>query len=92
MYRSIVLFQATPDREWYERHLELARKVPGATVRSGRIFGSPSGEPDFQHYAEFEFSDRESFKEGVNSREMMDTVEDVERSGHRIKVYFLAFE
>ena len=89
MFRSIVLWRTSPETQWYEKHLDLARKVPGATVRAGRIFGSPGGEPDFQHYAEFEFGDKESFKRGVNSPEMMDVVEDVEASGIPIKVYFL---
>jgi hypothetical protein len=89
MVRAIVLWKQSPDADWYERHAEIARSVPGATFRAGRIFGSPSGEPDHQHYAEFEFPDRDSFKEGMNSSEMSATVQDANSTGIPFVVYFV---
>jgi hypothetical protein len=54
MVRAIVLWEQAPDPEWYARHAEVARKVPGATFRAGEIFGTPGGEPEYARYAEFE--------------------------------------
>ena len=45
MVRAIVLYDEEPDAEWYARHVDLCRQVPGATFRSGPVFGAPMGEP-----------------------------------------------
>jgi hypothetical protein len=70
MVRVFVLYPQPPDPERYEQHVELSRReVPAATIRHGRIFGSPEGDPEFAYYFEYEFADREAFKaagEGLN--------------------------
>ena len=90
MVKAIVLYRGEPDQEWYEgHHAELARRVPGATFRAGKVFGSPGGEPSYKQYAEFEFPDRETFKAGVNSAEMQAAVADAQTSGIPFEVYFV---
>ena len=63
MVRAFVLYESEPDLEWYERHAELCGNVPGATFRHGKVFGAPMGEPAFAYYAEWEFPDRDAFKD-----------------------------
>ena len=65
MVRAFVLYESEPDPEWYERHAELCGNVPGATFRHGKVFGAPMGEPAFAYYAEWEFPDRDAFKEAA---------------------------
>jgi hypothetical protein len=89
MFRAVVLWERAPDPEWYSRHAELCKKVPGVTFRAGRIFGSPAGKPDRELYAEFEFVDRESFDRGMTSAEMGAAVEDGQTQGIPFHVYFV---
>ncbi len=88
MFKVLVLWEREPDAERYERHLEIARRVPGATFRHGRIFGSPSGEPDAQHFAEFEFPDEESFKNATRSPEFAEAGRDAMEFGIPLRIYF----
>jgi hypothetical protein len=88
MIRVFVVYEDEPDAERYERHAELCRAVPGGTFRHGKVFGAPMGEPKFGYYAEWEFPDRESFKEGVRSSEMAATGEDAMEMGVRFHVHF----
>lgn len=88
MVRAIVLYDEAPDAEWYARHVELCHKVPGATFRSGQVFGAPMGEPAYRAYAEFEWPDRDAFKAGARSDEFMATGKDAMEHGGRITVLF----
>ena len=65
MVRVFVVYESEPDPERYAQHVELCRKVPGSTFRHGRIFGAPTGEPQYRYYAEWEFADMDAFKEGM---------------------------
>jgi hypothetical protein len=89
MYKAVVLWEQAPDPDWYARHGELCKQVPGVTFRAGRIFGSPAGKPDREQLAEFEFPDRESFDQGINSQEMAASVEDGQTQGIPFHVYFV---
>jgi hypothetical protein len=92
MFRAVVLWERDPDPDWYREHVDdYAKKVPGATFRAGQIFGSATGQSDFPRYAEFEFSDRESFNAGVNSQEMGAAVEHANQTGIPFRVYFVEF-
>jgi len=63
LIRVFVLYREEPPTERYAEHVELSRReVPEATIRHGRIFGSPEGRPDYAYYFEFEFADREAMK------------------------------
>jgi len=86
MFKAVVLWERAPDPDWYARHAELCKQVPGVTFRAGRIFGSPDGKPDRELYAEFEFPDRESFDRGMSSKEMGAAVEDGQTQGIPFKV------
>ena len=88
MVRAIVLYDEEPDSARYEQHLELCRKVPGATFRHGKIFGAPMGEPAFRYYAEFEWPDMDAFKPGVRSEEFMATGKDAMDMGGKFSVIF----
>jgi hypothetical protein len=92
MQKAIVLWERAPDGEWYGRHAELCRKVPGATFRAGRIFGTPNGKSEFAQYAEFEFADREAFGSGMSSEEMGAVVEDAQSQGIPFHVHFVAID
>ena len=87
MIRVFVLYSEAPEPERYEQHVELSRQeVPAATIRHGRIFGSPAGEPDFVHYFEYEFADREAFRAAGPG--LMKSAEDAQKLGVPFQVYF----
>ena len=44
MVRAFVLYAEEPEPERYLEHVELCRRVEGATFRHGPIFGSASGD------------------------------------------------
>lgn len=87
MIRVFVLYEEAPDPEAYERHVDLNRQeVPGATIRHGRILGTPQGESDVAYYFEYEFPDREAWKAGQAG--MMRAAEDAQGLGVPFRVYF----
>jgi uncharacterized protein (TIGR02118 family) len=87
--RAFVLYAEEPDVERYEQHVELCRKVPGATAfRHGRVFGAPMGEPAYRYYAEWEFPDRDAFKGASRSPEFMATGKDAMEIGGTFEVLF----
>ena len=90
MIRALVLYEGrAPDPERYRRHIDdFAVKVPDATFRHGGIFGAAMGEPKFQYYAEFEWPDLESFKEGTRSDGFADSGKDGMEMGIPFQVYF----
>jgi hypothetical protein len=91
MIRVFVLYRQTPDPERYEQHVELSRReVPAAAIRHGRIFGSPQGQPEFAHYFEYEFPDRDAFRAaeaGLN-----EAAEDANKMGIEYRVFFANVE
>jgi len=88
MVRAIVLYDEEPDAARYERHVELCRKVQGATFRHGRVFGAPMGDPAYRYYAEWEWPDRDSFKAAAGTEEFMATGKDAMDMGGRFTVLF----
>jgi uncharacterized protein (TIGR02118 family) len=89
MVRAIVLYADEPDAQRYDQHVELCRKVPGATAfRHGRIFAAPMGEPPYHYYAEWEFRDRAAFNEASRSPEFMATGKDAMEMGGKFEVMF----
>ena len=89
MIRVLVLYGDEPDATRYEQHVELCRKVPGATAfRHGRIFGTPMGEPKYRYFAEWEFPDSDAFAEASRSPEFMATGKDAMEMGGTFDVMF----
>ena len=88
MIRVFVLYPEAPDEASYAEHAELCRRVPGATFRHGKVFGAPMGEPPYAYYAEWEFPDRDSFKDAARSEEFMATGKDAMEMGGRFHVLF----
>jgi len=91
MIRVFVLYAEAPEPERYAAHVELSRReVPGATIRHGRIFGSPEGPPEFAYYFEYEFPDRDAFRaaeEGLNA-----AAADADEVGVPYRVFFASVE
>jgi len=91
--RALILFEAEPDPERYQQHLdEFASKVPCKALRHGRIFGSPFGEAAYKHYGEFEWDDMESFKSAANGPEFAAAGEDAMAMRIPFKVLFASIE
>jgi uncharacterized protein (TIGR02118 family) len=89
MIRAFVRYADEPDAARYEQHVELCRKVPGATAfHHGRVFGAPMGEPRYRYYAEWEFQDRDSFREASRSPEFIATGKDAMEMGGSFEVLF----
>jgi hypothetical protein len=88
MVRAFVVYEGEPDPERYEEHAELCRRVPGATFRHGKVFGAPVDEPRFKYYAEFEFADRDAFKEAARTPEFAETGKHAMTLGVPFQVHF----
>jgi hypothetical protein len=84
--RVVVLYSEQPDSDAYETHIQLARQqVPGATIRHGRVLGGVP-DADAEYYAEFEFPDRDAWKEGQAG--LGAAAEDAQQFGIPFRVYF----
>lgn len=88
MIRAFILYDREPDAERYGEHVELCRKVEGATFRHGKVFGSPGGESSFAYYAEFEFPDMETFKTVARTPEFTKTGVDAMAMGIPFQAHF----
>lgn len=88
MIRAVALYEEAPDPERYARHIEVCKRVPGATFRHGEVFGAPTGEPRYRYYAEFEFTNREAFKAAAGSPEFAATAKDAQEMGKKLEVMF----
>ena len=92
MVRAIVLYDEEPDPERYAQHVELCRRVQGATFRHGPVVGAPMGEPKYRYYAEWEFPDRDAFRAASRSEEFTATGKDAMEMGGRFTVMFADVE
>jgi hypothetical protein len=92
MVRAVVLYDEAPDPARYDEHVDLCRKVPGATFRHGTVFGAPMGEPAHAYFAEFEWPDLDAFKAGARSDEFMATGKDAMALGVRFSVEFVELD
>jgi hypothetical protein len=89
--RVLVLYGEAPDPARYAEHVELSRReVPSATIRHGRVLGTPTGESDVAHYFEFEFPDRETWKQAQDG--LVKSAEDAQQLGVPFRVYFAEVE
>jgi hypothetical protein len=88
MVRAFIVYEGEPDTARYEQHVEIAKRVPGATFRHGKVFGAPFGEPKFRYYAEFEWPDMESFKQASRSDEFAASGKDAMDMGIPFHVHF----
>jgi hypothetical protein len=89
--RVFVLYPEAPDPGRYAEHVELSRReVPGATLRHGRILGSPTGKSDFAYYFEFEFPDRDAWKAAQDG--LTRSAQDAQGLGIPFQVYFAEIE
>ena len=87
MIRAFVLYDEEPEPERYAQHAELSqRETPEATIRHGRILGSPQGEPEYRYYFEYEFADRDAWKRSQEG--LMRAAEDAQQLGVGFKVFF----
>ena len=90
MVRVFVLYSEQPDPERYEQHVQLSREqVPSAEIRHGRVLGGMP-DPDAAHYFEYEFADRDAWKEAQAG--LMAAGEDAQGLGVPFRVYFAEIE
>jgi hypothetical protein len=90
--RVFVLYEQEPDPARYEQHAALCRQVEGGTFRHGKVFGSPTGEPRFKYYAEWEFPHMDAFKAAARTPEFAKTGADAMEMGIPITVHFAEIE
>jgi hypothetical protein len=91
LVRVFVLYSEKPPAERYAEHVEVSRReVPEATIRHGRIFGSPAGQPEYAYYFEYEFADRDAMKRSQDG--LMKAAEDAQDVGVPFKVFFADVE
>ncbi|MEO8289653.1 MAG: hypothetical protein ABI649_01495 [Gaiellaceae bacterium] len=89
MIRVFVTYEREPDAARYARHIaDYASKVPRATFRHGKVFGSPLGDPTIAYYAEFEFEDMDAFREGSRSEQFSASGADAMEMGIPFQVHF----
>jgi hypothetical protein len=88
--RVFVLYSEQPDPERYAEHVELSRQqVPGAAIRHGRVLGSMP-EPDAAYYFEYEFPDRDAWKDAQDG--LTAAAQDAQQMGIGFRVYFAEIE
>ena len=88
MVRAFVLYEGDVDPDRYQRHIaELVGPIP-AMFRHGKVFGTAFGQQRFQHYAEFEFPDTDSFKQIAGSAEFGTAGKDAADMGIPFTVHF----
>ena len=88
MVRAFVLYEGEVDPDRYQSHIdEFVRPIP-TTFRHGKVFGTAFGEQRFQHYAEFEFPDMDSFKQVAGSAEFGAAGKDAAGMGIPFTVHF----
>ncbi len=93
MIRAIVQYESEPDPERYARHVaEFVTPVECSAFRHGKVFATPFGEPAYRYYAEFEWSDMESFKAAVNSEAFAASGKDAMEMGIPFTVHFASVE
>jgi hypothetical protein len=86
--KALVLYDGDVDQQRYAEHVEIARRVPAATFRHGRVFGAPFGEPKHRYFAEFEWADRESFERATASSAWLESGKDAMGMGVPFSVEF----
>jgi hypothetical protein len=87
MVRVFVLYPDEPPADRYAEHVELNRReVPEATIRHGRVFGSPQGKAEYAYYFEYEFADREAMKRAQEG--LTKAAKDAQQLGIPFKVFF----
>ena len=92
MVRAFIVYEGVPDAARYDQHVEIARRVPGAAFRHGKVFGAPLGEPKFRYYAEFEWPNMDSFKQAARSDEFSASGKDAMEMGIPFHVHFAQVE
>jgi len=93
MVRAIMQYESEPDPERYRQHVdEYVPPISCSAFRHGKVLGSPFGEPKFRYYAEFEWSDMESFKAAVSSEEFAASGRDAMALGIPFTVHFVEVE
>ena len=93
MVRAIVLYESEPDPDRYQAHIEqFVGPVECDAFRHGKVFGSPFGDPKYRYYAEFEWSDLESFKASAGSEEFAASGKDAAAMGIPFTVLFASVE
>jgi hypothetical protein len=91
MVKAIILYEQEPEADRYAQHIDgFASKVPGATFRHGKIFGAPIGDKRYAYFAEFEWPDKDSFREGSGSDEFNASGRDAMEMGIPFHVYLLS--
>ena len=88
MVRAFVLYEAEVDPERYQRHIDEAVRPIPATFRHGKVFGAAVGEPRFAYYAEFEFPDKDTFRQVAGSPEFAAAGQDAAGMGIPFTVHF----
>jgi hypothetical protein len=88
--RAVIQYESEPDAARYEQHVaDFASKVECEAFRHGRVFGSPLGEPSYAYYAEFEWSDMETFKTATRAPAFPASGEDATAMGIPFTVHFV---
>ncbi len=92
MVRAFVLYAGDVDPERYQQHVEEFAKPIPATFRHGKVFGTAFGDQQYRYYAEFEFPDKETFKQVASSPEFAASGKDAAGMGIPFTVHFAEIE
>jgi hypothetical protein len=89
--RVFVLYSEQPDPERYERHVALSHEqVRGAEIRHGRVLGGMPDPPDAAYYFEYQFPDRDAWKDAQPG--LTAAARDAQGLGVEFRVYFAEIE
>lgn len=95
MYKVIAVYKVPENKEAFESHYKevhepITLKIPGMTeFRVNKIFGGPTGSSELYMIAEMCFADKNSWKDAMKTKEMMESGKDAMKfAGKLVSVHF----
>ena len=95
MYKVIAVYEVPENQEAFESHYKevhepITLKIPKMTeFRVNKVFGSPTGKSNLYMIAEMCFADKDSWKEAMKTKEMMESGKDAMKfAGKLVSVHF----
>ncbi len=95
MYKVIAVYKVPENKDAFDSHYKevhepITLKIPGMSeFRVNKVFGGPTGESNLYMIAEMCFSDKDSWKNAMKTKEMMESGKDAMNfAGKLVSVHF----
>ncbi len=95
MHKVIAVYKMPENKEAFDSHYQevhapITLKIPGMSeFRTNKIFGGPTGKSHLYLIAEMCFTDKDSWKNAMQTKEMMESGKDAMKfAGDLVSVHF----